>query len=333
MKKFKIFTVFVLCISMLLNIVSVYAISFDMSGQIDGEVSDKNTSALKPFVEKAKIVDNQFYLSDNIQTPVFRIKFNEGEGNKVKESISGKEYTIEGNDYEWISDADIRYGGSMPSSLKQKSALRLKNSYINLGNDFAELSSAKGEMTIVFWTNHEIFGRRDDYEEPYYQQYTQVYTSGSYKSAYKYDYNRNNVIMQSDNAKVCFTNNAVWFDGINTQSQKLKLPEAISNNNYYNMYTLVIRKNESGSFVGEIYGNDKPVPQSSIAQTSWGDDTSIFGKNMYLGTPVTDGSFGSMELGIADLMVFDRALSYQDRLELYYGYKQVGYYLDGVRTD
>ena len=332
MKKLRLITVTFLCISMLLNVMSVYAISFDMSGRIDGEVSDKNTSALKPFVEKAKITDNQFYLSDTLQTPVFRIKFDEGEGNKVKETISGKEFTIEGTDYEWITDADIRFGGSMPAPLKQKSALRLKNSYINLGDEFSNLAYIKDEMTIVFWTNHEIFGRRDDYVEPYYQQYTQVLTSGSYKSAYKYDYNRNNVIMQSDNAKVCFKYNHIWFDGINTYNERLRLPESITNNNYYNMYILVMKKNESGNFVGAIYGNDRPAPQSTIEQPAWGNK-SIFGGNMYLGTPNAENGYGSMELGIADLMVFDRALSYQDRLELYYCYKQAGYYLDGVTTE
>ena len=328
MKKFKTVVMLALCMAMAFHALCVNAVSFDLYGQIDSEVSNAKLSNLKPFTEKAADTELRFYLNDSIQMPVFRMKFDEGAGSTVTETVTGRSFEIIGDGYEWIDDADIRYGGSAPHQIKQASALKLNNSYIDLG-ELEALQGISGSVTIAFWTNYEIFGRNDDFTEPYYHQYTEVKTAGTYNSAYKYDRDRYNVVFQSDRAKMCVAGQYWVFDGIN--SNQIQMAGSLKYNDYYNLYTVVVRKNDAGEWIGTVYGNDKHTG-TSITQLNWGEQ-GLFDGHLYIGTPNHEGHYGSLELGIADLMVFDRALSYQERLELYYGCRQLGYYKDGVPID
>ena len=329
MRKIKSLFACAVCIIMMLNTILVNAVTFDIQSEVGSPLSDIKLGQNKPYIQK-KPVTAPFYIDNDLLKPVFRMKFDEGTGNTVTESVSGKTFNIEGNDYEWINDADIRQGSLTSGTIKQKSSLRLNNSYINLGN-IDSLAGISGEVTIAFWTDFEIFGRNDDYVEKEQQQYTETKTYGTYSSAYKYDTDRRNVIFQSDNAKMCLAGQYWYFDGVDSRS--IGFSGSLKNTNYYNMYIICIKKMSDGTWKGSIYGNDRQNPDSAFTMTSWGDDTKLFNGNLYIGTPSPSGKYGSMQLGIADLMVFDKAMSYQQRLELFYEYRQAGYYADGVPTE
>ena len=299
-------------------------VGFDLSGTEDAEVITVKESNQKPFSEKAAATEVPFYMNNDVVEPVFRMKFDEGEGNTVTESVSGKTYTIEGGNHEWVNDAEIRFGTTTPHAIRQKSALRLNDSYINLGNVEA-LAGLGDEFTVSFWTNFEVAGRNDDYEEPAHHVLSGVKTYGSFGSAYKYEVGRKNVIFTSDTTKLALAAGTKYadmsFDGVSTKTSRLPMPAVETD--FYNMYNLVVKKNDSGTWTTYIYGNDKPAPQSGGATL---DSANIFDGNLYIGIPSAEGKFASSQLGIADIMVFDKALSYQERLELYYGYRQPGYY-------
>ena len=314
------------CVFMLFNALCASAeIKFDLVGEIGGDLSDFRINAITPFVQ-TEDKREPFYTDSSIISPVFRVKLDEGDGNTVTELVSGRELEIVGDDYEWINDADIRVGSLATPAVKQKSALRLNNSYINVG-EIEALESIDDGFTIAFWTNFEVFGRNDSYEEPYYHQYTEVKTYGSYKTAYKYDADRNNVIFQSDNTKMCLVNNKWKFDGMSDTATNFG--GALANNNYYNMYIIVVKKDDAGTWGCKIYGNDKSIANSSTL-SGWDGTKSPFEGNICIGTSNEAEGYGSMELGIADLMVFDKPLTYKERLELFYEYRQSGYYLDTV---
>ena len=319
-----------LCVTMLANAVCANAaVTFDLAGQIGSEVSIVKINNLKPFVEKAKSAEPQFYLEDEPIKPVVRIRFDEGEGGTVTEEVSGNELSITGSDYEWIDNADIRYGGTASNKYKQHSALRLNSSYINLG-DLSVLSDSMNDgFTVIYWTNYEIFNKADNgYTEPAHLQYSGSITRGNYEAAYKYDKDRYNVILQSDNTKISMKKKA-----ITVNNTAVTAPEPIVYNDFYNMYIIVVDKNDSGEWKMSIHGNDRVLLSSgkTATLTDWNPET-VFSGNLYIGTPDADSTYGSPELGIADLMIFDRPLTYQERLEIFYGYKQTGYYLDGVPT-
>lgn len=321
MKRNRLFFAYVLCIIMLFNTLCVNAVNFDLGGQIDGVVTSEKISNLKPYTEKVETMP--FYYDNETLSPVFRMKFDEGKGTTVKESVSGKSYTISGDDFEWIENADIRYGAAMPNPIRQKSALRLNNSYINLG-EVENLSGHSGELSIVLWLNTEVKGRNEDYVERPDNQYSDAKTAGTYQSAYKYDKNRLNVIFQSDSGKITFRDRFIGLNGI-ANSPEIGFNGGLRNSDFYNMYTVVIRKNENGEWVASGHGNVEAVPAAKYVLSGW-DTATPFGGNLYIGTPSPEGLFGSMELGIADLMVFDKALTYQERIELYNGHKEPSYY-------
>lgn len=308
--------------------ITAQALTFDLKGTVGEELLDRKTNSSQPFVQSDK-VNTPFFIDTELLKPVLRIKFDEGSGNTVKDEVSGKEFEITGEDYEWINDADIRVGSLSPCVIKQKSALKLNSSYINIGS-LAETANFDEGFTIAFWTNFEIHGRNDSFTEPYYHEYTGVKTYGSYNTAYKYDKKRYNVILQSDTAKMSVVNNHFVFDGIS--DVRTAFGQALANNNFYNMYIVVVKKDSSGNWICNICGNDKYSPGSEIL-TGWNSETSPFDGNLYIGTTVTDGSYGSPEIGIADLMIFDKPLVYSERLELFYEYRQVGYYKSGVPED
>lgn len=320
-----------LCVTMLANAVCANAaVTFDLAGQIGSEVSSVKINNLKPFVEKAKFDEPQFYLEDEPVEPVVRIRFDEGEGSTVTEEVSGKELTITGSDYEWIDNADIRYGGTASNKYKQHSALRLNSSYINLGDLSALSDSMNDGFTLIYWTNYEIFNKADNgYEEPAHLQYSGSITRGNYEAAYKYDQNRYNVILQSDNTKIGMKKRAIAVNDTTVTG-----PEPVMYNDFYNMYIIVVDKNDSGEWTMSLHGNDRVLVTANKTSTltDWDPET-VFSGNLYIGTPDADTTYGSPQLGIADLMIFDRPLTYQERLEIFYGYKQTGYYLDGVPTN
>jgi len=316
MKKFIKLIIFILITALGANTYAV-ATNFDFNGKTSGTPLPKiKESNALPYVDKLKPT-NPFYLNNDILDPVFRLKLDEGKGNIITESVSGRTAEIIGDDYEWVQNARIRYGCSVPIKYRSNTALRLNNSYVNLGK-FEDLD-IKDEATIVFWTNFEIKGRNDSYVEP---DWHNSLTYGSYGAAYKYDKNATNVILQCGNARMCIKQKNIILPGIGGDTT-YSLPNALVCNDYYNMYFLTVKiiDGQANLFV---YGNDNSAINSQKTVYNWGKAT--FGSDtLYLGTPNPSGSTRSCELGIADLMIFNRALTYQERLMLYYGYNQMGY--------
>lgn len=296
--------------------------SFNLGAKAPGEaVSNIKTGVNMPYVGSV-FESTPFYLNNNILDPVFRLRLDEGSGNVITESISGRRAEIIGEDYEWIKDAGIRFGSSVPVRLRSNTALRLNSSYVNLGK-FEDLNLDK-EATIVFWTNYELQGRNGDYTEPVWQ--TGI-TNATYSSAYKYDKDAHNVILKFGNTKFSIYQRNVTFDGLTGATYYL--PAAIAHNNYYNMYFITIKTADDGNAYVSVYGND--INNSAYEKLLSGWSANNFGKeDVYLGMPEPEGNLRSSQLGIADLMIFDRALSYPERLMLYNGFNQTGYYSNRI---
>ena len=330
MRKFRLTIITALCAAMLLGQFCVRAdFSFDLEGVIDTEVTNSKINNSKPFVEKLKINTPQFYLNDTLIVPDVRVRFNEGSGNTVTEEISGQTCSIVGSDYEWIETANIRYGGTGANKYKQTSALKLNSSYINLGDLDALADTTEDGFTLAYWANYEIFDKADNgYTEPAHLQYSGSITRGNYATAYKYDKNRFNVLLQSENTKLGLKSTNFSFNN----SYSAQVPVPVMCNDFYNLYFVVVSKDDSGNWVMQLHANDRVLVSSTTAKATmenW-DPANVFSGNLYIGTPSSDNTYGSPQIGIADLMIFDRPLTYQERLQIFYGYNQTGYYADNV---
>lgn len=331
MRKIKLIIALTLSFVMLMSTFAYGAgISFDLSGQIGNEVSNKKSGNLKPFVTIYKSTAPQSYISNTMVQPVFRVRLDEGAGNTVKDEISGKSFSISGDDYEWIDNADLRYGGLGATKNKQESALKLNDSYISLGDLSSLADTMTDGFTFAFWTNYEIIDRADNgYTEPAHLQYSGAISRGRYEMAYKYDKERYNVLLQSDNTKLGLQKTAFAFN-----SYKANVPGPVMYNDFYNMYFVVVEKNADGQWQMNLHANDRCTLSATnkTVLTDWTPEN-VFSGNLYIGTPDADATYSSSQLGIADVMIFDRPLTYQERLEVFYGYRQAAFYKDGVPTE
>lgn len=331
MRKIKLIIALALSFVMLMSTFAYGAeISFDLSGQIGNEVSDKKSGSLKPFVSVYKSTDPQSYISNTMVQPVFRVRFDEGAGSTVTDEISGNSFNISGDDYEWIDNADLRYGGLGATKNKQEAALKLNDSYISLGDLSSLADTMTDGFTFAFWTNYEIIDKADNgYTEPAHLQYSGVISRGRYDTSYKYDMERYNVLLQSDNTKLGFQKTAFALN-----SYKTNVPGPVMYNDFYNMYFVVVDKNADGEWQLNLHANDRCALSTAnrTVLTDWSPEN-VFSGNLYIGTPGGDSTYGSPQLGIADMMIFDKPLTYQERLEVFYGYRQAAFYKDSVPTE
>lgn len=331
MRKTKLIIALALCFTLLSGTLAFGAkVSFDLSGQIGNEVSDKKNGNLSPFVSLYKSTAPQSYISNTMVQPVFRVHFDEGAGSSVTDEVSGKSFSIVGDDYEWIDNADLRYGGLGATKNKQESALRLNDSYISLGDLSSLADTMTDGFTFAFWTNYEIFNKADNgYTEPAHLQYTGVITRGDYDSAYKYDKERNNVLFQSDNVNLGLRKKQFMLN-----EHGANVPSPVMHNDFYNMYFIVVSKNADGQWQMNLHANDRCALSATnrTMLTDWSPEN-VFSGNLYIGTPDAGAAYGSPQIGIADMMIFDRPLTYQERLNVFYGYRQAGYYKEDVPTE
>jgi hypothetical protein len=316
MKKISVLLLFVFIMSMPVTNVFAGAITgtsfFDLGNMRPGGIiSDYERDGL-PYVQKKENI-----LNNDILDPVFRLKLNEGNGSTVTEAVSGRTAVITGG-YEWVDDAKIRYGCSLPLQYRSNTALKLESgSYINLGN-FPELDFNK-DMTIAFWTNTEVQGRKDDYVEA--ADHLSL-SYGHIRCANKFSNLDYNVIFHTGNFDFSIKYNSVWFTGSGFSNAQCRVPQPLLDTNYYNLYFIVIRGGEQ--VLIETYGNDKDTPSGTTAMESWGTATFADG-DLYIGTPNIGTYTHSSHLGLADIMIFDKVLTYQERLKLYYGINQYGF--------
>lgn len=322
MKRFyKVSSIVLSTICLLQTVAFASNIDYVLSKNTGENVKRVKISEKAPYVASREN-PTPFYYNDEFTEvePLFRVKFNEGTGNTVKESVSGKEATIVGEDYEWVENAEIRYGCMTPVTYRSNTALKLNNSYINLGK-LDNLKFEKDGMTIVYWTNYEIKGRNEDYVEPSHHQ---SYTYGSYKSAYKLDKDINHMLLKCGGMSVALHNEGIKFPGIS--DSLLKYEYSVVNNDNYNMYYIKIKK-VGNSYKAQLSANERMNMSASAAVSNWKADIfeNMSQNDLYIGTANPSASERSPQMGIADLMIFDGALNYWELMNVYYGYNQVEY--------
>ena len=302
-----------------------YVVNYDLNSRTDGEaVSKVKYSSELPYAYNEQ--EKSFFGNDNASMlePVFRLKLDEGMGRTITETVSGRSAQIVGDDYEWIENANIRFGSAYPINLRSKTALKLNTSYVELGT-FEDLNITD-EATFVFWTNYEVEGRNDDYVEP---EWHNSLTYASFGSAYKYDKTDYNIILQSGDIKMGLFQNNLVFHGLHNNG-RYWLRGSLVSSNQYNMHFAVVRKVGDEYYIS-TYGNDDYSTDCTRVISNWGTKT-LGQQTLYLGTPEETTINGgknrlrSSQLGIADIMIFDRALNYEERLKLYYGYNHYGFY-------
>lgn len=259
--------------------------------------------------------------------PVLHLKLNEGEGDTVFESVSGRELKIDGG-FEWIK-TDIRYGSAVPVKNRSDYALRLGNgSSINLGEieklkniDF----SNGGSITIAFWTNTEVKGHNESYTEaPEHLSKS----NGNIRCGNKFSNQDNHVILHNANFDFIMKYNNVSFSGKNVSSETARVAQPLLDTDYYNLYFVVIKGTPDGTLM-MTYGNDQPAAVSGGTVALANSGGIKFDGDLYLGVPGNINPWGAeykniSNLGIADVMIFDRELDMSERLELYHGMKYFG---------
>lgn len=322
MKKF--YKIGVLVLSVLFTIQTA-GFTADVDYSFRDKAEGESVKRVKTSVKVPYVADREdptpFYYNNELIQPVFRLKMNEGSGNIVKESVSGKEATIVGDDYEWVENAGIRFGSMTPVVNRSNTALKLNTSYINLGK-LDTLKFEEDAMTIVYWTNYEIKGRNEDYTEPAWHESK---TYGAYKSSYKLDRDIHQILLQCGDLDLSLYNDKVMFPTLGNGSS-YNMDYSLVNNAYYNMYYIKIKKS------GNVYkaytsANERMNMASAKAIPGWSKDIfdSLCTHDFYIGTPDPDEAKRSPQMGIADIMIFDGALDYWELMNVYYGYNQIEY--------
>ncbi len=247
---------------------------------------------------------NESMFTDNLK---LRLKLDEGEGSAVKDSVSGKTFSIEGGGQIWAENAQIRYGAILPLKERSSTALKLnKTAYINLGNveglDFSK------DMTFVFWSNPETKrGYGVEWNLPGDKNYT-----------------HKQVLFKSDDVTIYQQKNYLYF---RTSEEEMFVPLqwAASNANYYNLNYVTYYApvtNTDGSVTPahfEVFANDQINPNQNKQVTIDLNTKSLSSGNLYLGTPNASETEYSMWFGLADVMIYDRALTPTERRAIYYG--------------
>ena len=281
-------------------------------------------NVLRPLVVKEytpKREREDVVVNNNLLTPVFRLKLNEGSGDTVTESVSGKSFKIDGG-YEWI-DTEIRYGNLLPIQKRSSTALKLDSTAsINLGEIEAlkNLDFSKDSMTIAFWTNTEVFSQREGYEETDPYHLSDSY--GTIRCGNKYSNTAYHVIFQSrgteKNFEFAMKYNSVFFrgNGITNYGDGYRVPQPLLDTNYYNLYFVTVRGGEEVTI--QTYGNDGRSATSDNVLTIGDDANFSLDGDLYIGAPDGEGR-GLITKGVADIMIFDRELTYPERLALYHG--------------
>lgn len=300
---------------------------------------DSNAMKAGESVKRVKVSENAPYIGSRENTtpfyceneneaikPVFRLKLNEGRGKTVTEAVSGKTSEIIGSDFEWVENAKIRYGSMTPETYRSNTALKLNTSYINLGK-LENLKLDTNQMTIVYWTNYEIKGRNDDYTEPSYHQ---SLTYGSYKSSYKFEKNIDQLLIRCGNFDLSLNGDKLKFPSLGNGTT-WDYDYSVINNDYYNMYYVKIKK------VGDVYkaytsANEQMNMASSKVLGKCTDEilNSLSENDFYIGSSSPDNGERSPQMGLADIMIFDKALDYWELMNIYYGYNQKGYHAANV---
>ena len=112
--------------------------------------------------------------------------------------------------------------------------------------------------------------------------------------------------------------NSVFFrgNGITNYGDGYRVPQPLLDTNYYNLYFVTVRGGEAVTI--QTYGNDGRSATSDNVLTIGDDANFSLDGDLYIGAPDGEGR-GLITKGVADIMIFDRELTYPERLALYHG--------------